>query len=252
MTNLTRSTLDPLVDVVAATLVRIERAYAPAAFACSFGAEDMVLLDLIAKHARSIEVFTLDTGRLPDETQQVLREARQRYDIDIRVVLPDPAAVERYVLEHGLDGFYEGVPQRRACCHVRKVEPLARALADKRAWVSGLRREQSQDRTAIAAVQVDEGRGMLKFNPLVDWSAGDVWAYVRREHVPYNALHDRGYPSIGCAPCTRAVKPGEPERAGRWWWEEQGVRKECGLHAVPIRVATAEREVIGDSGLRQT
>jgi len=230
-----------LTDAAAAALTRIARDFAPAAFASSFGAEDMVLLDLIAAHAPSIEVFMLDTGRLPAETQDVVRRAAERYRIDVRVYTPDAAAVADYVRTYGRDGFYDSVDARRACCDVRKVRPLALALAGKRAWITGLRREQHEGRADLDAEQLDAAYGMLKFNPLVAWTTADVWTYIRANRVPYNALHDHGYPSIGCEPCTRAIRPGEPLRAGRWWWEREGARKECGLHAVPIRVAqTAE------------
>lgn len=225
-------------DAAAMLLARVALRHAPAAFACSFSAEDMVLLDLIANHAPTIEVFTLDTGRLPRETHELLDAACKRYPIDIRVVRPDPDAVERYVARHGFDGFYQGVPQRQACCEVRKVAPLSRALTGKRAWISGLRRAQSDARTHVALEDYDATHGVRKFNPLVEWTTADVWTYLRANRVPYNALHDRGYPSIGCAPCTRAIRPGEGLRAGRWWWEGNDAHKECGLHVTPIRVVS--------------
>jgi phosphoadenosine phosphosulfate reductase len=203
--------------------------WSPAAFATSFGVEDMVLLDLIAAHAPGIEIFTLDTGRLPEETYRLMSAARERYPLPIRVCFPEAGALERFVALNGPNAFYESVAQRKECCHVRKVEPLRRALRGKRAWVTGLRREQSARRGSLAIRSRDEANGLEKFNPLLDWSAEEVWAYVRERDVPYNALHDRGYPSIGCAPCTRAVEPGADIRSGRWWWEEAGGR-ECGLH----------------------
>jgi phosphoadenosine phosphosulfate reductase len=202
--------------------------YAPAAFACSFGLEDMVLLDAIAKNARAIEVFTLDTGRLPDETHALLDRVRDDYPVPIRVYFPQAADVEAWVEQNGVNGFYRSAAQRKQCCHIRKVLPLGRALASKRAWLTGLRREQSVARGVLQLKEWDEGNGLEKFNPLLDWSLDDVWNYIRSNNVPYNALHDRGYPSIGCAPCTRAVQAGEDIRAGRWWWEE--TNKECGLH----------------------
>ncbi len=229
-----------LVDTAAALLERIGRDFAPAAFASSFGAEDMVLLDLIAAYAPSIEVFTLDTGRLPALTHDVIRRARERYRIGVCVHTPDPDAVAAYVRSNGVDGFYDSVAARRACCDVRKVRPLTRALRGKRAWITGLRREQHEGRAQLEAEHFDAAHGMLKFNPLADWTSEDVWTYIRAHRVPYNVLHDRGYPSIGCEPCTRAIKPGEPLRAGRWWWEHDGAHKECGLHVVPIRVAQTE------------
>jgi phosphoadenosine phosphosulfate reductase len=226
-----------LADAAACTLSRIARDFAPAAFASSFGAEDMVLLDLIAAHAPSIQVFMLDTGRLPPQTHDVVRRARERYRIDVRVYTPDAKAVADYVSTYGRDGFYESVDARHACCDVRKVQPLARALAGKRAWITGLRREQHAGRAQLDAEHFDAAHAMLKFSPLAAWSAADVWTYIRANQVPYNALHDRAYPSIGCEPCTRAIRPGEPLRAGRWWWESDAKRKECGLHVVPLRVA---------------
>ncbi len=229
-----------LADEAAAALARIARDFAPAAFASSFGAEDMVLVDLIAAHAPSIEVFMLDTGRLPAETHDVVRRARGRYRIDVRVYMPDVVELADYVRTYGRDGFYGSVNARHACCDARKVRPLARALAGKRAWITGLRREQHDGRAQLDAEQFDVAHGILKFNPLVSWTTGDVWTYVRANRVPYNALHDHGYPSIGCEPCTRAIRPGEPLRAGRWWWEREGAHKECGLHVVPTCIAQTE------------
>ena len=217
-------------------LASVEKSYSPAALASSFGAEDMVVLDLIARDGLAIRVFTLDTGRLPRETHDLIATVRKRYGIAVDVHAPWPESVDAFVEQHGIDGFYEGVEQRKACCTVRKVEPLRRALAGKRAWITGLRREQSNTRAELAEIALDPDHGLWKFSPLADWSDEDVWTYMRANDVPYNALHDRGYPSIGCEPCTRAVKPGEHPRAGRWWWEQDGARKECGLHEIPIRV----------------
>jgi len=212
-------------------LRRIERTQSPTAFACSFGAEDMVVLDAIAKSARRIEVFTLDTGRLPEETHALLETVRNKYPIAIRTYFPDAIAVQTWVEQNGPNGFYRSVAQRQQCCHIRKVEPLKRALVGKKSWITGLRREQSAARQTLELEAWDEANGLLKINPLLDWTTEDVWAYVRTNDVPYNALHDRAYPSIGCAPCTRAVHPGEDCRAGRWWWESSS--KECGLHLQP-------------------
>jgi phosphoadenosine phosphosulfate reductase len=174
-------------------------------------------------------VFTLDTGRLPPETYELLHEIEQRYKTKVRVYCPDTAAVEKLVRINGINGFYDSLAQRKDCCGVRKVAPLGRALAGKRAWITGLRREQAESRHALSYEEVDARHGIPKFNPLLDWTTADVWAYLRQHGVPYNKLHDRGYPSIGCAPCTRAVAPGEDIRAGRWWWEREG-SQECGLH----------------------
>jgi phosphoadenosine phosphosulfate reductase len=224
--------LQQRIDAAETLLQRIASDFAPAAFASSFGAEDMVLTDLVARRDRGIEIFTLDTGKLPEETHRLMRETVGRYGIRLRVYVPDERAAEAYVAEHGPDAFFRSVALRKACCHIRKVEPLRRALSGKRAWITGLRREQSVTRGGLALESSDAEFGLMKFNPLADWSNQDVWDYIRNFEVPYNALHDHGYPSIGCAPCTRAVAAGEDIRAGRWWWEQPESR-ECGLHAGP-------------------
>jgi phosphoadenosine phosphosulfate reductase len=203
--------------------------HAPAALASSFGAEDMVLIDMIARHALPIRIFTLDTGRLPDETHVLIDRTRERYGLTIDIYSPDTRLLETFVRDNGVNAFYRSVELRKACCAVRKTEPLKRALATKGAWITGLRRAQSAGRQAVAPEEIDPVHGLPKFNPLADWSDDDVWQYLRAHRVPYNELHDRGYPSIGCAPCTRAVEPGEDKRAGRWWWETSE-HKECGLH----------------------
>ena len=209
-------------------LKQIESTQSPIAFACSFGAEDMVLLDAIARHARKIEVFTLDTGRLPEETHALFETVRDKYPIAIRTYFPDASTVQAWVEQNGPNAFYKSVAQRQQCCHIRKVEPLQRALAGKKSWVTGLRRDQSTARQTLERVAWDDANGLTKINPLLEWTNDDVWAYIKANNVPYNALHDHGYPSIGCAPCTRAIQPGEDIRAGRWWWESSS--KECGLH----------------------
>ena len=200
-----------------------------AALSSSFGAEDMVLIDMLMKLDRTARIFTLDTGRLPQETYNVIDATRSKYGAAIEVFFPQADAVQAMVAEHGMNLFYQSVDNRKLCCGVRKMEPLRRALSGLDAWITGLRREQSVTRTAVHKVEWDEGNGLVKMNPLVDWTHDDVWKYIRENNVPYNALHDRGYPSIGCGPCTRAVQPGEHERAGRWWWEHPET-KECGLH----------------------
>jgi phosphoadenosine phosphosulfate reductase len=210
-------------------LKQIEATQSPTAFACSFGAEDMVLLDAIAKNAGKIDVFTLDTGRLPEETQALLEAVRDKYPIAIRTYFPDAGTVEAWIEQNGPNAFYKSVAQRQQCCQIRKVHPLQRALAGKKSWITGLRREQSQARQGLQLEGWDDANGLLKINPLLEWSGEEVWAYVKEQGVPYNALHDRGYSSIGCAPCTRAVQPGEDSLAGRWWWEASS--KECGLHS---------------------
>ena len=199
------------------------------AFANSFGAEDVALTDVIAKAAPSIRVFTLDTGRLHDETYEVMERVRVRYQMPIVSYFPDREAVEKLEREKGYYSFRESVENRKECCGIRKVVPLKRALSGLSAWMTGLRREQSVTRTEMQALEWDEGNGIAKVNPLIDWSEQDVWDYIKANDIPYNLLHDRGFPSIGCAPCTRAIKPGEDVRAGRWWWENPE-NKECGLH----------------------
>ncbi|HHH76407.1 MAG TPA: phosphoadenylyl-sulfate reductase [Phycisphaerae bacterium] len=203
------------------------------ALASSFGAEDQVMTDMIASQNLPIAIFTLDTGRLPQETYDLIDATRQRYNLDIEVLFPDPADVEEMVRQCGVNCFRKSVELRKTCCNVRKVKPLGRRVNAKTldAWVTGLRREQALMRSGAQAVQWDQANGLVKINPLVDWTDQQVWSYIRKHDVAYNALHDRGYPSIGCLPCTRAVKPGEHPRAGRWWWE-QPEQKECGLHVV--------------------
>ena len=227
--GIAREVMTGRVASVVSVLEEIAMASSPAVFATSFGAEDMVLLDLISKHARGIEVFTLDTGRLPEETYRLMSAARGKYPLAIRSYCPDTFELETYVERNGPDAFYNSVAQRKECCRIRKVGPLGRALSGKKAWVTGLRREQSRTRDGLDVKTWDEVNGLFKFNPLLDWSWDEVQTYISRNEVPYNELHDRGYPSIGCAPCTRAVEPGEDIRSGRWWWEDAN-SKECGLH----------------------
>jgi phosphoadenosine phosphosulfate reductase len=222
-------TLEARIRAVNTLLETAQRDYTPATFASSFGAEDMVLTDIIAQRFPGIEIFTLDTGRLPEETYKLMQTVAERYPVKVRVYSPDRKALEDYHTAHGVNAFYRSVELRKSCCHIRKVEPLKRALAGKRAWITGLRRDQAASRASVSAAGFDSDYGLHKFNPLVDWSRTDVWEYIRCFEVPYNALHDHGYASIGCAPCTRAITVGEDERAGRWWWENSDVR-ECGLH----------------------
>ncbi len=229
--------LEAKISQLKVLLGQIEREFSPAAFATSFGAEDMVLLDLIAREFSGIQVFTLDTGRLPKETLALMEVSLVRYGKPFHVFKPRPEAVENYVNTLGANAFYESIENRKACCHIRKVEPLGRALTDRRAWLTGLRREQAASRAALAHQENDATHGLIKFNPLLDWTNDDVWTYIRANDVPYNALHDRGYPSIGCEPCTRAVKAGEDPRAGRWWWESEAGKKECGLHVDETKAA---------------
>ncbi|MDX1914198.1 MAG: phosphoadenylyl-sulfate reductase [Methylophilus sp.] len=198
-------------------------------FANSYGAEDMVLTDIIVKEKLAIEIFSLDTGRLPAETYTLMGEVERTYNTKPVVFFPKHEAVENYVRTQGINAFYESIELRKACCHMRKVEPLQRALAGKQAWVTGMRAEQAATRASLPTREFDEGNKLEKFNPLSDWTEQEVWVYIRLFEVPYNALHDQFYPSIGCAPCTRAVAMGEDIRAGRWWWEDPQ-SKECGLH----------------------
>ena len=198
-------------------------------FANSFGAEDMVLTDVIVREQLPIEIFSLDTGRLPVETYELMAETEKEYGIKLKVYFPKHEAVEEYVQTKGINAFYESIDLRKACCYMRKVEPLGRALAGKQAWITGMRAEQAMTRSNLPVQEYDAGNKLEKFNPLSDWTEQEVWAYIRLHDVPYNKLHDAFYPSIGCAPCTRAVAMGEDVRAGRWWWEDP-TSKECGLH----------------------
>lgn len=212
-----------------ALLREASAAFSPAVLASSLGPEDMVLLDLIACERLPIEVFTLDTGRLPQETHDLLQLVRQRYRLPIAVFAPDSADVERYVAAHGPNGFYDSVALRQECCHLRKVKPLKRALEGKRAWITGLRRAQSAGRSTVAFQEWDSEHGLQKFSPLAAWSDKEVWNFIHSHNIPVNTLHAKGYASIGCAPCTRAIALGENPRAGRWWWENPEF-SECGLH----------------------
>ena len=203
--------------------------FAPAVFANSLGAEDMVLTDLIVSDKLGIEIFSLDTGRLPLETYDLIAEVKKHYGLALKLYYPRHDLVETYTRDNGINAFYESVELRKGCCFVRKVEPLQRALAGQKAWITGMRAQQSATRDGLPVRAFDEGNGLEKFNPLSDWTEKEVWAYIKLNKVPYNALHDKFYPSIGCAPCTRSVTPGEDVRSGRWWWENPE-SKECGLH----------------------
>jgi phosphoadenosine phosphosulfate reductase len=198
-------------------------------YANSLGAEAMVLTDIICAHLPRIDMFSIDTGRLHEESYQLLERLQRRYRRSIRLVYPDAADLERLVAAQGVNGFYTSVAARLECCRVRKLEPFRRALAGYPAWVTGVRREQTAERARGQAEEWDPAHGVYKLSPLLDWSEEQVWEYIRVHALPYNVLHDRQYPSIGCAPCTRAIQPGEGRRAGRWWWEQPESR-ECGLH----------------------
>jgi phosphoadenosine phosphosulfate reductase len=198
-------------------------------FSTSLGAEDQAITQIIASIDPGIYMFTLDTGRMFPETYDLLDLTQQRYKVQIRVFFPEQKAVEEMVNGKGINLFYESVENRKLCCQIRKIEPLKRALENKDFWISGLRREQSVTREDISLIEWDNLNNKIKINPLIDWNAEDLWDYIRQNNIPYNPLHDKGYPSIGCLPCTRAIEPGEDIRAGRWWWENPEM-KECGLH----------------------
>ena len=194
------------------------------------GAEDVAVVDMMHRIDPKCRVFTLDTGRLNPETHDVMQAVRKKYGIDLEILFPDREEVEKMVRGKGINLFYDSLENRKKCCSVRKVNPLNRILGTLDGWVTGLRRSQSVTRGAVNKIERDDSHGgIVKVNPLADWTTEQTFDYIREHDVPKNALHDRGYPSIGCAPCTRAVKPGEDERSGRWWWEEPEV-KECGLH----------------------
>lgn len=208
----------------------LERFHPRMAISAAGGADGMVIVDMAWRINPEVRVFTLDTGRLPPETYSLFEEVRERYGIDVEFEFPDRAQVARLLTRHGPNLMYRGVDLRLSCCEARKVEPLKRKLATLDAWVTGLRRDQWRTRKDIAKVELDRDHGgVVKLNPVADWSSDDVWNYIRAHEVPYHELFDHGYSSIGCAPCTRPVLPGEPERAGRWWWEGD-TDKECGIH----------------------
>jgi len=212
--------------------------YGNVCYANSLGLESMVLTDLIWEAVPQIEIFSIDTGRLFPETYELIKRLQQRYDRSLKIYYPESAKVDDWVEKHGVNGFRDGIEQRRGCCLARKVEPFRRAISGRGAWVTGIRRGQSASRALAAPVEWDGEYGLRKISPLLDWSDREVWDYIRRKRLPYNTLHDVGFPSIGCSPCTRAVQPGEDPRAGRWWWEN-GIEKECGVHATPRLVASS-------------
>jgi phosphoadenosine phosphosulfate reductase len=219
-------------DKVARTLEYLRQAvrdYGRVVYSNSLGAESMVLTDLIWSQVPEIEIFTLDTGRLHEETYNLMERLERRYQRRFKVYYPAPASIEAWVSQNGINGFYDSLENRQACCHIRKIEPFRRAIAGFGAWVTGVRHEQSAARAEAIPVEVDAGNGgIMKISPILDWTHDDVWNYIRAKKLPYNPLHDKGYPSIGCAPCTRAVESGADSRSGRWWWENAD-SKECGL-----------------------
>jgi phosphoadenosine phosphosulfate reductase len=214
---------------VRARLVSAVREHGRVIYSNSLGAEAMVLTDIIWTHVPGIDMFSIDTGRLHQETYDLLEKLERRYRRSLPLVYPDARALERLVAAQGINGFYHTLEARLACCRVRKVEPFKRAIAGYAAWVTGVRREQSVSRARAQTLEWDSEYGLYKVSPLLDWSEAEVWQYIRARKLPYNSLHDRQFPSIGCLPCTRAIQPGESRRSGRWWWEQPESR-ECGLH----------------------
>jgi phosphoadenosine phosphosulfate reductase len=202
-------------------------------FSSSLGQEDQVLTDAIFKNNIDVKIFTLDTGRLFNETYELLDRTTARYKKDIKIYFPESADVEEFVMTKGINSFYESVENRKSCCFIRKVKPLNRALEGAKVWITGLRSEQSENRHDMPMIEWSEEKQLYKFNPLIRWTYEDMMNYIEKFNVPYNRLHDKGFISIGCAPCTRAIEPGEEARAGRWWWESS--QKECGLHSTVVK-----------------
>lgn len=239
MTEQLSPRLQALLEQTRTQLQHAVHEYKDIVYSNSLGAEAMVLTDIIATYVPEIEMFTLDTGRLHDETLALLDRLERRYQRRIAVFYPDAKAIEQYVRDNGINGFYLGLEERQSCCGIRKIEPFKRAVAGHKAWVTGVRREQSTERANGEAVAWDDRYGLWKVSPMLDWKEEDVWAYIKARNLPYNPLHDKGFPSIGCAPCTRAVEPGADPRSGRWWWENPDSR-ECGLQprrrVIPLKV----------------
>lgn len=204
------------------------------AFGSSMGAEDQVITDMIFKINKSVKIFTLDTGRLFPETYDLIDKTNKKYGVKIDVYFPDALKVEQMVKEKGINLFYSSVENRKLCCNIRKIIPSQRALNGFDVWITGIRKDQTISRFFNKLIEWDDSYNMLKINPLLNWTEKQVWEYIKKEDIPYNELHDKGFPSIGCQPCTRAIKPGEDVRAGRWWWEEPE-HKECGLHNRPVK-----------------
>lgn len=201
-------------------------------FSTSFGLEDQAITHLIFDQHLPVTVFTLDTGRMFTETYSTWSKTVEKYQQPIHAYYPNEEKLQQFVSAKGPNSFYESVDNRKQCCYIRKVEPLQRALAGKKLWITGLRAEQSADRKNIPQLEWDDGNQIIKFHPILSWTWDETYSFIQKNHVPYNSLHDKGFVSIGCAPCTRAIKPGEDFRAGRWWWEDSS-KKECGLHVIP-------------------
>jgi len=209
----------------------LENLHPRIAMASSFGAEDVVVIDMLMKINPKARIFTLDTGRLNQETYDVMDAIRKKYNVNLEVMFPDQSEVEQMVRVNGLNLFYDSVGNRKLCCGIRKVHPLNRILSTLDGWITGLRADQTEVRSNANKIEFDEQHnGILKINPIIEWTWEQTWDYIKKHDIPYNKLHDKGFPSIGCEPCTRAIKSGEPLRAGRWWWESDS-QKECGLHA---------------------
>ena len=230
--------LEEKTAAVRALLAAAAREHGRVVYANSLGAEAMLLTDVICTDLPEIDIVTIDTGRLHEETYELLEKLQRRYDNRIRILYPDGQQLSELVSRQGINGFFHSPEGRTACCSVRKVVPFKQIVAGYGAWVTGVRREQSQARAQGIPVQWDMHHGLYKVSPLLDWTEEQVWAYIRARKLPYNRLHDQHYPSIGCAPCTRAVLPGEDQRAGRWWWENADAR-ECGLHPRVLKPAAA-------------
>lgn len=215
---------------IAEALQKLEEAFpGKLTFSTSFGMEDQVVTDQISKADVPVAFFTLDTGRLFPETYSTWSRTLERYSLTIDAYYPNAEKIQEFVRSYGPNSFYESVENRKQCCYIRKVEPLKKALAGKSVWITGLRAQQSAGRNELPILEWDEVNQIIKYNPLLHWTTEEVWSYINQHNVPYNSLHDKGFISIGCAPCTRAVRAGEDFRAGRWWWEDQS-KKECGLH----------------------
>lgn len=223
------------VEATRALLTQAARDFGDIAYSSSLGAEAMVLTDIIWSSELPVDIFSIDTGRLHEETHALIDRIQRRYGRQIELYYPDAARIEAYVRQHGINGFYNGLDQRLSCCQIRKVEPFRRAIAGRKAWITGVRRQQSTTRAQGESIEWDLAYGLYKVSPLLEWTQDEVWAYIRAHQLPYNPLHDKHYQSIGCAPCTRAVAPGEDSRAGRWWWENSESR-ECGLQP-RVRIA---------------
>jgi len=204
------------------------------ALASSFSAEDQVITHMLSQLTSAPKIFTLDTGRLPQQTYDLMETTRDKYHINIEILFPDTKRTEDMTTTHGPNLFYKSIENRKLCCQLRKVDPLQKKLSTLKAWICGLRKEQSLTRTTVERIEWDSTNDLVKVNPIADWDTCRIWEFIRKNNVPYNSLHDEGYPSIGCAPCTRAIKPGENIRAGRWWWEKPE-HKECGLHLKPAK-----------------